>query len=125
NDKRSQNEIAKLKRDIQQISQENEDRIHEINEWRRKCETLNIDLNRAQYERQILESEHQTMNNENIKLKDDLDELTIRIRLDIEKKYDDEYRQFNSRTETEIRNLQKDKEAMQHDLDQSNKERTR
>ncbi|CAF4258997.1 unnamed protein product [Rotaria socialis] len=125
NDKRSQNEITKLKRDIQQISQENEDRIHEINEWRRKYETLSIDLNRAQYERQILESEHQTMNNENIKLKDDLNELTIRIRLDIEKKYDDEYRQFNSRTETEIRNLQKEKQAMQHDLDQSNNERTR
>ena len=30
-DKRSQNEIIQLKRDIQQISQENEDRIHEIN----------------------------------------------------------------------------------------------
>ncbi|CAF3007440.1 unnamed protein product [Rotaria sp. Silwood2] len=125
NDKRYQNEIAKLKRDIQDISRENEDRIHDINEWKRKYEIIKNDLNTAKYEKERIVSENQTINHENVQLKHDIDELTIRIRLQIQEEYEDEYRQLNSRRESEVQNVRKDKEAIQYDLEQLSTERTR
>ncbi|CAF1077570.1 unnamed protein product [Rotaria sordida] len=123
--KQYQHELAQLKHEIQDILREREDRIREINEWRHKYEIIKADLSNVQYEKERIISERQTINNENTKLKHDIDDLTIRIRVQIQQEIEDEYRQLNNRRETEILNIRKDKETVQYDLEQLSKERIR
>ncbi|CAF4230862.1 unnamed protein product, partial [Rotaria sordida] len=109
--KQYQHELAQLKHEIQDILREREDRIREINEWRHKYEIIKADFSNVQYEKERIISERQTINNENTKLKHDIDDLTIRIRVQIQQEIEDEYRQLNNRRETEILNIRKDKET--------------
>ncbi|CAF3599141.1 unnamed protein product [Rotaria sp. Silwood1] len=118
NDKRYQNEITTLKRDIQDILRENE-------EWKRNYEIIKADLDSVQYENEKIISNYQTVNHENIQLKRDINDLTVRIRLQVQQEYEEEYRQLNSRRETEIQTVRKEQEAIQNDLDQMRAERTR
>ncbi|CAF3506951.1 unnamed protein product [Rotaria sp. Silwood1] len=118
NDKRYQNEITTLKRDIQDILRENE-------EWKRNYEIIKTDLNSVEYENEKIISNYQTVNHENTQLKHDINDLTVRIRLQVQQEYEEEYRQLNSRRETEIQTVRKEQEAIQNDLDQMRAERTR
>ncbi|CAF1983551.1 unnamed protein product [Rotaria magnacalcarata] len=118
--KKYQSELIILQREAQNSKTQHGDILLQIDEWRRKYETEVHACRGLDHEKRNLLADLQLLTEENATLKHELDNIAIRIRVELRQEYEsdyvDRYSKLSEATQNEIDNIMIEKQAVETDI---------
>ncbi|CAF4295089.1 unnamed protein product [Rotaria socialis] len=118
--KKYQSELTILQREVENSKMQRDDMLLQIDEWRRKYETEVHECRGLDHDKRSLLADLQLLTEENATLKHELDNIAIRIRVELLQEYEsdyvDRYSKLSEATQNEIDSLMIEKQTAETEI---------